>query len=157
MIGDSMTRRIRRLLILLVCSVCAGASFLQTTARANPYLAKPGETPVSVFAATSVTSGGFNHMYTALDQNLFAKYGLTVKHVVIRAGTNINMAALAIDEIQFLYCAGDSTIPGMAAGSDATLFAAPTTSSLPTSTAGNYASWKQSMNRMIPRHFCLPT
>jgi hypothetical protein len=94
---------------------------LQTTARANPYLAKPGETPVSVFAATCATSGGFIHMYTALDQNLFAKYGLAVKHVVIRTGTNINLAALATDKIQFLYCAGDSTIPGMAAGSDATL------------------------------------
>jgi hypothetical protein len=40
---------------------------------------------------------------------------------VIRTGTNINLAALATDEIQFLYCAADSTIPGMAAGSDGAL------------------------------------
>jgi hypothetical protein len=45
--------------------------------------------------------------------------------VVIRTGTNINLAALATDEIQFPYCAGDSTIPGMAAGSAATLVASP--------------------------------
>jgi NitT/TauT family transport system substrate-binding protein len=35
------------------------------------------------------------------------------------------LAALAADEIQFLYCAADATIPGMAAGSDAKLIAAP--------------------------------
>jgi NitT/TauT family transport system substrate-binding protein len=92
---------------------------------ANSYLAKPGEAPVNVFVATCATSGGFIHMYTALDQNLFGKYGIAAKHVVIRTGTNINLAALATDEIQFLYCAGDSTIPGMAAGSDATLVASP--------------------------------
>jgi NitT/TauT family transport system substrate-binding protein len=94
-------------------------------AQSNPYLAKPGEAPLTVYVATCATSGGFIHMYSALDQNLFAKYGLAVKHVVIRTGTNINLAALATDEIQFLYCAGDSTIPGMAAGSDATLVASP--------------------------------
>jgi NitT/TauT family transport system substrate-binding protein len=64
-------------------------------------------------------------MYTALDQNLFAKYGLSVRHVVFRTAANINLAALAIDEIQFLYCAADATIPGMAAGSDASLVASP--------------------------------
>lgn len=94
-------------------------------ANANSYLAKSGDPPVTVYVATCATSGGFIHMYTALDQNLFAKYGVSVKHVVIRTGTNINLTALATDEIQFLYCAGDSTIPGMAAGSDATLVASP--------------------------------
>ena len=93
--------------------------------RANPYLAKSGEAPTTVYIATCATSGGFIHMYTALDQNLFSKYGVSVKHVVIRTGTNINLAALATDEIQFLYCAADSTIPGMAAGSDAILVASP--------------------------------
>ena len=63
-------------------------------------------------------------MYTALDQNLFGKYGISAKHVVIRTGTNINLAALATDEIQFLDRAGECT-PGMAAGSDATLVASP--------------------------------
>jgi len=96
-----------------------------TPSNANPYLAKPGEAPATVYVATCATSGGFIHMYTALDQNLFGKYGMAMKHVVIRTGTNINLAALATDEIQFLYCAADSTIPGMAAGSDATLVASP--------------------------------
>jgi NitT/TauT family transport system substrate-binding protein len=35
------------------------------------------------------------------------------------------LAALSSDEIQFLYCAADATIPGMAAGSDARLIGAP--------------------------------
>jgi NitT/TauT family transport system substrate-binding protein len=96
-----------------------------TRAQSNPYLAKVGEAPLTIYVATCATSGGFIHMYTALDQNLFAKYGIAVKHVVIRTATNINLAALATDEIQFLYCAGDSTIPGMAAGSDGTLVASP--------------------------------
>ena len=96
-----------------------------TRAQSGPYVAKPGEAPLTVYVATCATSGGFIHMYSALDQNLFAKYGLAAKHVVIRTATNINLAALATDEIQFLYCAGDSTIPGMAAGSDAILVASP--------------------------------
>src|SRR5439155_1324839 len=85
------------------------------------------EIAISLFeyVATCATSGGFIHMYTALDQNLFAKYGLSVRHVVFRTAANINLAALAIDEIQFLYCAADATIPGMAAGSDASLVASP--------------------------------
>jgi len=94
-------------------------------AQSGAYLAKPGEAPQPVIVATCAVSGGFIHMYAALDQNLFAKYGLAVKHVVIRTATNINLAALATDEIQFLYCAGDSTIPGMAAGSDGILIASP--------------------------------
>ena len=49
------------------------------SASANPYLAKPGEAPTPVYAATCATSGGFIHMYTALDQNLFAKYGISVE------------------------------------------------------------------------------
>ena len=93
--------------------------------QSNPYLAKQGETPVTVYVATCATSGGFIHLYTMLDQNILAKYGIAAKHVVIRTGTNINLAALGSDEIQFLYCAADATIPGMAAGSDAKLIAAP--------------------------------
>ena len=45
--------------------------------------------------------------------------------MVIRGGTNVNLAALGTDEVQFLYCAADSTIPGMATGRDATLIASP--------------------------------
>jgi len=88
-------------------AACLTLFVLPTIIRAqtSPYLAKPGETPVTIYVATCATSGGFIHMYTALDQNLFAKYGLSVRHVV--------------------YCAADATIPGMAAGSDASLVASP--------------------------------
>ena len=65
------------------------------------------------------------HLYTALDQKIFAKYGIAIKHVVIQGGSNLVLAAMGADEIQFLYCAGDSTIPAMAAGGDAKLIASP--------------------------------
>ncbi len=96
--------------VVVICILAA--SF----ARANPYLAKPGEAPVTVYVATCAVSGGFIQLYTALDQNLFEKYGIAVKHVVIRGGTNINLAALGADEVQFLYCAADSTLPGYGRG-----------------------------------------
>jgi len=112
-------------LLAWACAIYIATLIVPHLVRANPYLAKPGEAPLTVYVATCATSGGFIHMYSALDQNLFAKYGLAVKHVVIRTATNINLAALATDEIQFLYCAGDSTIPGMAAGSDGILIASP--------------------------------
>ncbi|HEX2929008.1 MAG TPA: ABC transporter substrate-binding protein [Candidatus Binatia bacterium] len=105
--------------------ICCAVLIAPISTSANPYLSRPGEAPVSVYIATCATSGGFIHMYTALDQNLFSKYGVSAKHVVIRTGTNINLTALATDEIQFLYCAGDPTIPGMAAGSDGILVASP--------------------------------
>lgn len=93
--------------------------------RANPYLPKPGEAPVTVYLSTCAVTGGFMHVYTALDQNIFEKYGINVKHVVIRGGTNVNLAALGSDEVQFLYCAADSTMGAMAAGRDAMLIASP--------------------------------
>lgn len=92
---------------------------------ANPYLAKAGDPMATIYVATCAVSGGFIQLYTAIDNNLFEKYGIAIKHVVIRGGTNINLAALGTDEIQFLYCAADSTLPGMAAGRDATLIASP--------------------------------
>jgi NitT/TauT family transport system substrate-binding protein len=99
--------------------------FSAATAAANPYLAKPGEAPVTVYVATCAVSGGFIQLYTAIDHRVFEKYGIDIKHVVIRGGTNINLAALGTDEVQFLYCAADSTLPGMAVGRDATLVASP--------------------------------
>jgi len=91
---------------------------------ANPYLAKTGEAPVTLRVATCAVSGGFVHLYTALDNGLFDKYGIRVNHVFIR-GSGISLAALASDEIQFLFCAGDATIPGMASGAEGKLVAAP--------------------------------
>jgi hypothetical protein len=107
------------------CLLCLTILLVPDLSQSNPYLVKPGETPVTAYVATCATSGGFIHLYTALDQNILARYGIAAKHVVIRTGTNINLAALGSDEIQFLYCAGDSTIPGIAAGSDAPIVASP--------------------------------
>jgi NitT/TauT family transport system substrate-binding protein len=92
--------------------------------EANPYLAKPGETPVAVRVAACAITGGFIHLYAALDYGLFDKYGVKVEFVSIR-GSGVALAALAADEIQFLYCAADATIPAMVAGVDAKLVAAP--------------------------------
>jgi NitT/TauT family transport system substrate-binding protein len=91
---------------------------------ANPYLSKPGEAIATVRAATCAITGGFIHLYAALDSNLFDKYGVKVEFVSIR-GSGVALAALAADEIQYLYCAADATIPGMASGSDAKLIASP--------------------------------
>src|SRR5689334_5700731 len=91
---------------------------------ANPYVAKAGEGLVTVRAATCAITGGFIHLYSALDYGLFDKYRVKVEFVSIR-GSGVSLAALSADEIQFLYCAADATIPGMAAGSDAKLIGAP--------------------------------
>jgi len=104
--------------------IFAGGVLAPGYATANPYLAKPGEVPATVRVATCAVSGGFIHLYTALDNGLFDKYGLKANHIYIR-GSGIALAALSADEIQFLYCAGDGTIPGMATGIDGKLIAAP--------------------------------
>ena len=116
--GSSAMRSMAGLWIVAISLVASVA------ADANPYLAKPGETPVTVRVATCAVSGGFVHLYTALDNGLFDKYGIRVNHGFI-SGSDISLVALASDEIQFLYCAADSTIPGMAAGIDGKLVGAP--------------------------------
>jgi NitT/TauT family transport system substrate-binding protein len=122
-----MTQRLvmRATLLFLAGGFAAAILLTAVVAAANPYVAKPGEAPVTVYVATCAVSGGFIQLYTAIDNKLFEKYGIDVKHVVIRGGTNINLAALGTDEVQFLYCAADSTLPGMAVGRDATLVASP--------------------------------
>jgi ABC-type nitrate/sulfonate/bicarbonate transport system substrate-binding protein len=112
--------RIRRALYF---STALALAFLDS-ANANPYLAKPGERTMSVRIATCAVSGGFAHLYTALDNHLFEKYGFKVEHVYIR-GSGPSLAAVSADEIQFLYCAADATIPSLAAGVDVKLVAAP--------------------------------
>ena len=94
------------------------------TAQFNPYLARQGERPVSIRIATCAVSGGFAHLYTALENKLFDKYGFKMEHVFIR-GSGPALAALLADEIQFLYCAADATLPSLAAGVDVKLVAAP--------------------------------
>jgi NitT/TauT family transport system substrate-binding protein len=106
--------RIASFLFFLVASV----SF------ANPYLPKPGEKILSFRISTCAVSGGFIHLYTALDNGLFDKYGMKFENIFIR-GSGPNLSALAGDEVQFTYCASDAIIPGMAAGIDAKIVASP--------------------------------
>ena len=49
-------------------------------ADANPYLAKAGERPLHVRIATCAVSGGFAHLYTALENRLFDPYGFKLEH-----------------------------------------------------------------------------
>lgn len=111
--------RIARIFFSLLLIIAASA-----IARANPYLPKAGERPINIRIATCAVSGGFVHLYTALDYGLFDKYGIKMEHIYIR-GSGPSLAALAADEIQFLYCAADATMPGLATGIDAKLVAAP--------------------------------
>jgi ABC-type nitrate/sulfonate/bicarbonate transport system substrate-binding protein len=93
-------------------------------AQANPYLAKLGEPVVKVRIGTCAVTGGFIHLYTALDHRLFEKYGLSAENVVVRGGS-VAMAALASDEINFLYCNADANIVRIGAGGDGKLVASP--------------------------------
>ena len=65
-----------------------------TVALANPYLPKPGEKTLSMRVSTCAVSGGFVHLYTALDNGLFDKYGIKLENIFIR-GSAQNLTALA--------------------------------------------------------------
>src|SRR4030095_15732334 len=95
-----------------------------TRAQANPYLAKPGEPAAPFRVATCAISGGFMHLYTALDNRLFEKYGLKPEFLLVR-GAGISVAALSATELQFLYCTADAIIPSLAAGAEAKMIASP--------------------------------
>ncbi len=95
-----------------------------SAARANPYLAKPGEPAVPVRVAACAVSGGFMHLYTALDNRLFDKYGLKPEFLLVR-GAGVSVAALTANELQFLYCTADAIIPSLAAGAEAKMIASP--------------------------------
>jgi NitT/TauT family transport system substrate-binding protein len=92
--------------------------------QANPYLAKPGEPAVPIRVAACAISGGFMHLYTALDHHLFDKYGLKVEFLLVR-GAGVSVAALTANELQFLYCTADAIIPSLAAGAEAKMIASP--------------------------------
>ncbi len=119
-----MGNRARKASLELTLALLIAGLFAPGAVRANPYLARPGEAPVNIRVATCAVSGGFTHLYAAIDNGLFDKYGIRANHIYIR-GSGISLTALAGDEIQFLYCAADGTIPGMAAGLDGKLIAAP--------------------------------
>lgn len=112
-----LAQRITTSLILILAS-------LITRADANPYLAKPGEPLLPVRVATCAISGGFIHLYTALDNKLFEKYGLKPEFLLIR-GAGVSAAALTANELQFLYCTADAIIPSLAAGAEAKMIASP--------------------------------
>jgi NitT/TauT family transport system substrate-binding protein len=99
-------------------------TLVQADAFANPYLPKPGERTLSMRISTCAVSGGFAHLYTALDNGLFDKYAMKFENIFIR-GSGPNLSALSGDEVQFTYCAADATIPGLAAGIDAKIVASP--------------------------------
>ncbi len=106
--------------LVLAVTLC----FWFEIAHSNPYIAKPGEAPLRLRIATCSVTGGFVHLYTALENNLFDKYGFKLEHIYIR-GTGPSLAALMADEIQFLYCAAEATIPALASGIEAKIVAAP--------------------------------
>jgi ABC-type nitrate/sulfonate/bicarbonate transport system substrate-binding protein len=111
------SKALAQLLVIFLTTTCAQVF-------GNPYLGKPGERLTSLRIATCAVSGGFIHLYTALENHLFDKYGFKMEHVFIR-GSGPSLEALAADEIQFLYCAADATIPYLAGGVDVKLVAAP--------------------------------
>jgi NitT/TauT family transport system substrate-binding protein len=92
--------------------------------QANPYLVKPGEAPVPIRIAACAISGGFMHLYTAMDNHLFEKYGLKPEFLLVR-GAGVSVAALTSNELQFLYCTADAIIPSLAAGAEAKMIASP--------------------------------
>lgn len=107
-------------IVIAACVLVLVNSF----AFANPYLPKPGEKVFNFRISTCAVSGGFIHLYTALDNGLFEKYGMKFENIFIR-GSGPNLAALSGDEVQFTYCAADATIPGLAAGIEAKIIASP--------------------------------
>jgi len=94
------------------------------SASASHYLPKPGERPIPLRIATSAVSGGFIHLYAALDYGIMDKYGFKVEHIYIR-GQSPALAALAGDQTQFNYGAADGSLPGIAAGIEAKFVASP--------------------------------
>lgn len=114
-------RRWRPSVLTTIALLCAMNS---VSARANPFLAKSGEAPMTVQVATCAVSGGFLHLYAAIDNGIFDKYAIKIEHKFI-SGSAMNLAALSADEVSFLYCAADGTIPGLASGIDGKLVASP--------------------------------
>jgi NitT/TauT family transport system substrate-binding protein len=91
---------------------------------ANPYLPKPGEPPMPARVGSCAITGGFIHLYSALHNGLFDRYGIKVEHISLRGGV-VSLAALSADEIQFVYCSADPMIPRIAAGIEAKLVGSP--------------------------------
>src|SRR5579885_810401 len=91
----------------------------------NPYLAKPGEAPVTVKAGWCAVSAGFLQLYVARDYGLFQKYGINIQTGGMNAGADAALAATTRGDYDFMYCAAAATIPGLVAGHEVTLLSAP--------------------------------
>jgi ABC-type nitrate/sulfonate/bicarbonate transport system substrate-binding protein len=115
-------RRIKGCIVLLFLSAFTGVGVREVSA--NPYLAKPGAAPVKVRIGTCAITGGFIHLYAALDNRLFEKYGIQPEHIVVRGGA-VAAAGLGSDEINFLYCNADANIVRIGTGADGKLVASP--------------------------------
>src|SRR6266540_3034976 len=87
-VGDR--RRAYFCIALFLAVVCRADGM----AHANPYLGKPGEPAVKVRIGACAITGGFIHLYTALDNRLFDKYGINAEHILVRGGA-VAMAGLA--------------------------------------------------------------
>ena len=68
---------------LLVAVGCLAMPF---ALDANPYLPKPGEPPMPARVGSCSITGGFVHLYSALFNGLFEKYGIRIEHVTLRGG-----------------------------------------------------------------------
>lgn len=64
------------------------------------------------------------HLYTALDHKIFEKHGIIPEPIFVRGGSVV-MAALAANEVNFLYCNADSNIVRIGTGADGKLIASP--------------------------------
>jgi len=117
----TLNRARRRLYFFIALALISHVGAL---AHANPYLAKPGEPVVKVRIGACAITGGFIHLYAALDNRLFDKYGINAEHIVVRGGA-VAMAGLVSDEISFLYCNADANIVRIGAGADGKLVASP--------------------------------
>jgi NitT/TauT family transport system substrate-binding protein len=101
-----------------------GLTLAAAPVRANPYLPKPGEAALAARVGTCAITGGFIHLYSALYNGIFEKYGIKLEHISLRGGV-VSLAALTTDEIQFVYCSADPMIPRIAAGAEAKLVGSP--------------------------------
>ena len=59
--------------LMLGSAIFLFSSLFAFSALANPYLPKPGERPIPLRVATSAVTGGFIHLYSALDYGILEK------------------------------------------------------------------------------------
>jgi NitT/TauT family transport system substrate-binding protein len=116
--------KLRDVGVAAIVSLVVALSLNPGIAIANPYFAKPGEPTVRVRLGACAVTGGFIHLYSALDNRLFEKYGINAESIVVRGG-GVALAALASDEINFLYCNADANIVRLGTGADGKLLASP--------------------------------